>query len=408
MSYFKKIIVRIISLNVIFLAGMSLYRLIFFLFYGKGLDFTGSGTDMLKAFYMGVRFDLAVLAYLNMPVMLALVVFVFIGNGEYMKKALSAFKYYYAAAIGSLFVLLCIDFGYYSYFQNHLNILVYGFFEDDTKALISTMNENYPLLPIALGFIALYAMVFLLSKYILRVKNEKKDLPKSLVFKIAAAAAMIFLNFAAARGSFGIFPLGVDNAEISENTFLNKVAINGVYTLQAAVEAKNKENDFDYIDKAGYKNNIRQAFADFLNKDIEDIPEQNPERSLTVKLPFNKNIEDIKPNVIFIVMESFGADLIKYNSERFNVLGELKKHFDSDYLFLNFLPGHQGTIGSLEAAITNVIRRPLSKYLSQSKYAYEKYKFSGPLPYKAKGYETVFMYGGNAGWRNVGSFMPNI
>jgi len=408
-KYLKQIFLRLIALNFIFLLVMSVYRLIFFLFYGKGIDFTGAGADILKAFYMGVRFDLAVIAYLNMPVTLALAVFVCIGNGEYMKKMLSAVKYYYAAVIGSLFVLLCVDFGFYSYFQNHFNILVYGLFEDDTKALISTLHENYPLALIFFGFVALYAIVFMLSKYMLRIKEERKSLPKSVIFKVVAAAVMLSLNFIAARGSFGIFPLGVDNAEVSSNTFLNKVAINGIYTLQAAIEARNKENNgFDYIEKAGYKDNIRQAFADFLGKDIEDIPQTNPEQSLVVKLPFNKNIEDVKPNVIFIVMESFGSDLIKYNSDTFNVLGELKKHFDEDYVFLNFLPGHQGTIGSLEAGITNVVRRPLSRYLSQSKYAYKKYKFAGPLPYKSKGYETIFMYGGNAGWRNVGSFMPDI
>jgi phosphoglycerol transferase MdoB-like AlkP superfamily enzyme len=247
-----------------------------------------------------------------------------------------------------------------------------------------------------------------LSKYTLKVNDTAQKMPKKILLKIILSLVLIVLNFIAARGSFGIFPLGVDNAEVSSNVFINKTAINGVYTFQAALEAKGKEKNFDYIDKAGYKNNIRKAFADLLDKDIEDIPLNNPERSLAVKLPFNKNIDEIRPNVIFIVMESFGSDLIKYNSESFNVMGELKRHFDDDYVFYNFLPGHEGTIGSLEAAITNVARRPLSKYLSQSKYAYEKYKFSGPLPYKQNGYETIFVYGGNTGWRNVGAFMPNV
>jgi phosphoglycerol transferase MdoB-like AlkP superfamily enzyme len=108
------------------------------------------------------------------------------------------------------------------------------------------------------------------------------------------------------------------------------------------------------------------------------------------------------------MMESFGSDLIKWNSEKFNVLGELKKHFDEDMVFYNFFPGHEGTIGSLEAAITNVANKPLSKNLSQSKYAYNKYKFSGALPYKREGYETIFIYGGNTGWRNVGNYMPGL
>ncbi|MCA6071829.1 MAG: LTA synthase family protein [Endomicrobium sp.] len=229
------------------------------------------------------------------------------------------------------------------------------------------------------------------------------------MFKIAFVVAMILVNFMAARGSFGIFPLGIDNAEVSSNSFLNKVSINGIYTLQNAIELRRQDNNkVNYAAKAGYKSDIREAFADYLNINISDISEKNPENSLSCVLPYNKAIEDLKPNVILIVMESFGGDLVKYNSETFNVLGELKKHFNTDLVFYNFLPAHEGTIGSLEGIIANVVRLPSSIYLSQSEYAYKKYTFSGAIPYKNKGYETTFLYGGNTGWRNVGNFMPSI
>ena len=195
-----------------------------------------------------------------------------------------------------------------------------------------------------------------------------------------------------------MFPLSLFHAEVSSNTFLNKTAINAFYTLQDAMIIRAEENkEIDFIEKSGYLDDIRRAFADFLEKDIEDIPIDKPEDSLIVQLPFDANIEDIKPNIILIVMESFGGDLIKYNSADFDVLGALKKHFDEDIVFLNFLPGHHVTIGSLEATITNTARKPDSAYLSQSKYIYNEYDFSGPNPYKSKGYEALFIYGGNLG-----------
>ena len=109
------------------------------------------------------------------------------------------------------------------------------------------------------------------------------------------------------------------------------------------------------------------------------------------------------------MMESFGTDLmLHYNSPQFNVLGELKKHIDEDIIFYKFIPANMGTIGSLESAITNIARLPLSHFLCQSKYAYNKYFYTGPMPYKNSGYETVFMYGGNTGWRNCTSYMPTV
>ncbi|MDR3071050.1 MAG: LTA synthase family protein [Endomicrobium sp.] len=377
------------------------------MYYGKALSFEGLGFDIFKSFYMGVRYDLAVLAYLNIPITFCLVVLLFVGKETLFKKFIAFFKCYYTVFVGSLLILLCIDFGFYSYFQNHLNILIFGLFEDDTLALISTFAQNYNLFLIIGGFIILYVVIFIVSKYMLILKYKEDSDDKKYMVKILTVITAIFVNFIVARGSFGIFPLGMDNAEVSSNSFLNKVSINGVYTLQNAIELRQKDNNkFDYVSKAGYENNIRKAFADYLNVDIGKIPEKNPENSLSYTLPYNKTMEDLKPNVILIVMESFGSDLVKYNSEIFNVLGELKKHFDSDLVFYNFLPAHEGTIGSLEGIITNVVRLPSSIYLSQSEYAYKKYDFSGPTPYKNKGYETTFLYGGNVGWRNVGNFMP--
>ena len=141
---------------------------------------------------------------------------------------------------GALFVFLCVDFGFYSYFQNHINILVFGFFEDDTAALISTFYENYNLFLIMLGFAFLFAAVFLLSKRVLKIDNRSLKMPEQLLPKIVLSSLMLVLNFIAARGSLGIFPLGVDNAEVSSDVFINKTSINAVYTFQAALEAKEK------------------------------------------------------------------------------------------------------------------------------------------------------------------------
>jgi phosphoglycerol transferase MdoB-like AlkP superfamily enzyme len=373
------------------------------------MDFVGLGFDILKAFYMGGRYDLAVLAYLNMPITLCFVVLLFVCKENLLKKAIVFFRYYYTLLVGSLFILLSIDFGFYSYFQNHLNILIFGLFEDDTLALMSTLVENYNLFLVIVGFLLSYIIVFVLSKYMLILKYENVAGRKKHIVRIAVAVVMMLVNFIFARGSFGLFPLGMDNTEVSSNSFLNKVSINGVYTLQNAIELRQKDNSIvDYAASAGYENSVRKAFADYLNIDISDVAEKNPENSLSCVLPYNRAIENVKPNVVFIVMESFGEDLIKYNSETFNVLGELKKHFDKDLVFYNFLPAHEGTIGSLECIITNLVRLPSSIYLAQSKYAYKKCAFAGPVPYKKKGYETTFIYGGNIGWRNVGTFMPNL
>lgn len=407
----KQYIKRIIALNIIFALIMTIYRAIFTFYYSSWSDLSQYLGDLIHAFVLGARYDCAVIAYINFLPTLFFAIFWFIGSQKFFIKFVKSLKYYFMLLFGFVITLLCIDFGFYSYFQNHMNILMFGIFEDDTQALFSTLAENYPLFLVAIGFILIFVFVYFLTKRVLEKNLFGFYFNKTKIYlKIIAVLCFLAVNFIVARGSFGIFPLGVDNAEISANTFINKVAINGIYTLQAAMEARSKEEDRDYIKQMGYsKNNMAQAFADFLDIDVSEIDESNPENSLSKTTKYDKNIEEIKPNVIFIMMESFGTDLmLHYNSPQFNVLGELKKHIDEDIIFYKFIPANMGTIGSLESAITNIARLPLSHFLCQSKYAYNKYFYTGPMPYKNSGYETVFMYGGNTGWRNCTSYMPNV
>ncbi|MDR0822522.1 MAG: sulfatase-like hydrolase/transferase [Endomicrobium sp.] len=440
MRFFRKILSKIILLNIIFLAAMSGFRLVFFLYYGQGMDFSGFGADIAEAFYMGVRYDAAVLGYVNVLVNLSFCVLMFIGRKEYFDKFFKAARLYYTIIMGFVFVFLYIDFEFYSYFQSHLNILAFGIVDDDTKALLSTFHENYNFFIVGLKFAICFIVPYLIARFSLsrhcgldpqspttqcgRTTAEiagqaRNDEAKSLgnngaqgegASQSAIKKAVLFLtlgllNFIIIRGTFTMFPLGLPNAEISANPFINTVAINAFYVFEDAIVVRGQGSKIDYIEAAGYKDNIRQAFADYLDIDISEIPQVHPEDSLRIALPYNKIIEDDKPNVIFIVMESFGADLIKYNSTEFNILGELKKHFDEDFLFMNFLSAHHVTIGSLETAIANVARRPDAPYLAQSKYLYNTYDFWGALPYKAKNYETLFFYGGNSGWRGLDSLM---
>lgn len=407
MQYFKRIVLRLLCLNCIFLFLMSLYRCVFFLYYGKGTDCTGLGQDIIRAFIMGLRLDASVLSLLNIPVVLTVITILFLKQGGRFNKILSAVKVYYTVIVGALLVFLCCDFGFYSYFQDHFNSMIYGLFEDDTKAILLTIKHNYNIALLLLGFAALFAGAWFLTKFVLKNDWSKAEFTKNTGLKILISALFIFVCGSVIRGSYGDHPLIV-NSSVSSNVFLNKVATNGFFTLQNAIASKQREDSqVDYMAFLGYKDDARKAFADFLNKKEDEIPSAHPERALTVKYPYNEKIEAVKPNVIIIVMESFGADLLQYNSADFDVLGSLKQHLDEDIVFYNFVPAWNASQRSVEGIITNVGTPPDGLSRFQSKYQYVQYPQNGQRPYKAKGYDTVFLYGGNLGWRNLGGYMSN-
>ncbi|MDR3243869.1 MAG: hypothetical protein LBT79_03885, partial [Elusimicrobiota bacterium] len=401
MKRFKILFSKIVFLNAIFLILMSAYRLLFFMYYKKGVDLQGFGADIFSAFYMGTRFDLSVIADINAPVTIAFIFVFIVGKSSWFKSLFNFLRYYYTVFIGLLFIIFCADFNYYNYFHDHLNILIYGFIEDDTAALIRTFYEDYNLFLIGLLIVFAFTVIFLISKIILKIKEDNSVLP-NIFLRIFMSIVLVLLVFIMMRGTFRFNPLGV-YSDVSSNDFLNKTAINCIFTLQRAIEHKSKysQRDINYEEKTGYENNIRQAFADFLNKDINDIPKENPENSLVYTTEINKEIDMRQPNVILIVMESFGGDLIKYNSESFNILGGLQKHFNEDIVFYNFTSEGNITITAIEALLLNSVIRPNSYNTPQSQYGYKKYPFAAIIPYKQSGYESLFMYGDNASWRNV-------
>ncbi|MBQ3834407.1 MAG: hypothetical protein II816_02690, partial [Elusimicrobia bacterium] len=106
-----KFIKRIIFLNIIFLAVMTVYRVIFSLYYSGGIANLAPYGDLIQAFILGIRYDTAVLAYINSLVTLLFVIFWFISNQKLFVKFVKSLKYYYTIFFGSIVTLLCIDFG---------------------------------------------------------------------------------------------------------------------------------------------------------------------------------------------------------------------------------------------------------------------------------------------------------
>ena len=405
---FISIIFRLLCINLIFLFVMSLFRCAFFFYFGQSIDFTNLGKDIVRAFFMGIRLDASILATLNVLVTICVIVLMFVKSERLINKIFSFIKNYYYVVIGTLFVLLCCDFGFFSYFQEHFSIMIFGLIEDDTKAILLTMWHNYNIPLLFICFIFIFFIISVLVKKILKFKKSSFLINTNIFLKILMSMVFIAINFLIIRGSLGDHPLIV-NSTVSTNTFLNKIATNGIFTLQNAIEFKIKEKrEIDYIKALGYQDDIRKAFSIYTGKDINDISLQNPEDSLIVFYPKNEIIEQIKPNVIIIAMESFGTDLLKYNSETFDMLGSLKQHFDKDIVFYNFVPAWNSTQQSVEGIITNIAISPSGESRFNSKYRYINYSQTGHKPYKQKGYKTYFVYGGNLSWRNIGRGMDNF
>ncbi|MGZ3771391.1 MAG: LTA synthase family protein [Bdellovibrio sp.] len=406
---------RILVVNAVFIFIGFLWRLAFLITYGNFKELTQLITDLFHAFMLGARFDSTVLFYLNAIPFLILLFLSFLTFSKtldpILKKIFSRFdKFltpYYTVMLVMVTFLSAVDFGFYSFYQDRINVLIFGFFNDDTIALIKTIWRNYPIIWIFLG---LAVFTFLLWKglnFIFSSCKRIDSVNKKISYPVFVLVFFILfvVNGIGARGTLALFPLSEMDTGISKSIFINHLCFNGVRAFARAVElkAQQKSSWDSNLRHFGYGNNHRQAFADYFEIPINQVP-ADPLELLKKTTPKNTWAEKNRPHVLLLVMESFGAYWFRYNQNDFDLLGDFKQQLIPGSYTTNFLSGSAATIGSLSSLMIGSPQRPISEFLTESEYLQVPFRSSPALTFKNAGYKARFIYGGNPGWREVNKF----
>lgn len=399
-------VLRVLKVYFVFALIMVLFRTIFIFYFGPE-NLNSFMSDISLSYFFGWRYDTIVILYFMFPIYFLLCLASFL-KSPFLFNWFQFFSklHYIIIALIIPFILIC-DLGFYSFFQDHINILFYGLLEDDTAALLESIWKNYPIEWILIGF-SLYSLfqVWISVKIFKRVHKKeierKSRKVKSTIFFLLSLIGYI----GGIRGGYGEFVLAPQYSDFSEHEFFNQAALNGIIALEKTIRLRESRNsaDFDMAHEMGYGKGIEGAFEDYLGVPIAKTPKSQLVNLIHRKTSFNQHLESNKVNVIVFVMESFGSSWLDYHSEKFNLLGNLEKHFKEDYLFSNFISSENGTIGSLLTIGTNIPPRPGKRFLSESKFLQLPLESAAHIPYKKNGYETFFVYGGKLGWRDIGKY----
>ncbi|MFN8944691.1 MAG: LTA synthase family protein, partial [Pseudobdellovibrionaceae bacterium] len=363
-------------------------------------------------FVLGARFDFSSLCYIQAPVLFVLWVLSFLNiplkdkwNLLWTNGLSRLFRVYFTVMITLLIAIHVMDFNFYSYFQDRINVLIFGFFEDDTSALISTIWKDYPILWI---FSLLFVFLFLLWTFLKKIDLKTDFTPAPLKNRMLLFGwiFVIFLfNGLGARGSLGMFPLTEIDTGFSKSSFVNKLSYGSAHAFSRAIKLKKRiQNNWNAnLKYFGYQDQPKQAFADFFRIPLDQVP-VDPTDLMIKKTKKNLWAEKHRPHVLVFVMESFGGYYLQYNRAPFDLTGSLQKHMDEDTYSQFFLSSAQMTIGSIGALMIGSHHRMLSDFLTESEFLNTRFRTSPALTYKSQGYKTKFVYGGNSGWRDINKF----
>lgn len=385
----KQFIKRIIILNIIFELIMMIYRIIFVSYYSNWVDLCQySFKSLLKAFAFGVINDYSIFAYINFLVILFFLIVWFIDNQKFFINFVKSLKYYYTIQIGLILILLYIDFIFYFYFHVHTDYKIFDIFNYSISELYYfSLNKQMLFLIAFVILVFMVVFVFKISRYVLEKNFYSQKIESNIMFKVVVILLLCLYCFKGfsitydEHMEFKFKEIATFGEKKQLYYFIVTLSDSPIHKIYNILNDKIKEQKWN---KKITANGIRQNFADYLYVDVDSIDKDSPQNSLLKTTKYNKNIENIEPNVILIVMESLGMDLLKYNSEYFDILGELKKHFDEDIVFYNCLYSYENTIPSLQLIFNGVFRSPYistidfpvySKTFAQNAYRNNDYLF---------------------------------
>ncbi len=393
---------QMLWLQLPFLLLLTLARGLLFLVYSPGYDGTQTG-DIVSAFWLGFRIDLVLVSHLFILPLLLVIVNQLLRNRIPVGLLWKFITLYYVVTGLLVSAVIGMDFGFFSYFNEHINILIFGIFEDDTWALVEIARKNYNLLLITLWIVVYSALFIALVKKILTgqrpLEAHVKPLYRPLIY-----IALVLLVFVGARGSVGTFPLLKLIPDVSTDTFINALPKSGVFELQRASNQywRSKSGSYSAIKKMGYEGKMDQAFKDFLQTDT--LERADLAANLDKRTKRDSAVEKRPPHVVVIMMDGFGSPVLAYQSPEFDIMRRMKRHFDEDIVFMNFVSTQSGTIASLEPMLLNLLSHPGGVTFGQGREQATAFDQAAARVYRRSGYETTFVYGGELSWRNVGKF----
>ncbi|MEP7263457.1 MAG: sulfatase-like hydrolase/transferase [Bacteroidota bacterium] len=407
-SNFQRFLHQSIYILLAYFTGLAMFfisRVLFIYNYARTSEISGFKGDVLHAFITGSRFDTVVLAYALLFLIALAITNLFLTTGacRLQKIITRIFIGFSIIVFSALMCLLIVDFYFYKFFSTHINISVFGLADDDTTAIMESVWTDYPVIKILFFVVCMVLFfVFLFSKL---YKEKWQPVLKNRFQRITYFILFIGTFLFGMRCSFGNVPLEFMEASISPVTFINNLAMNGVFALKNAFSERKKGqidvSDVACLGRFGYKN-YDELTEEYIKLHGKDATVKNVQELLKSSTPVNDFLEKNPPNVIFLQMESMSSYFLRLHSEKFNLLGSLEKEIDKCYTFRNFISCRNLTILSLDGILVN---SPLSP-LSQSEYLNNSFSSAAVLPFNEKGYETIFTTGGRTSWRNLDQFLP--
>lgn len=375
----------LVPLVVTFFAVFVLLRAAFYVYFLHGaVDQPAS--VLWQAFFVGVRFDLRIALLVALPVILMTLLPGRLSPRRSPLMAAVAVAWLVAAGLGVALVYI-FDFGHYSYLAERLNVSVLRFL-DNREDSLQMIWESYPVIPLLLGLTALGALIGFWAWRLLRRYRESVPVQRGLVKATAVGFACVIVYAHGLMGTVGTtFPLRWSDAYFANDQEVAALALNPVVYFY---------DSMTYQTRPWNRELLRQRYqrvADWLGVDEPDAETFDFTRHVPGKARDGR-----PPNVVFIHLESLGANRMGIFGNPLDATENLDRMGRNGLFFPNFMVPSSGTARTVFGLITGI---PDVSWggttASRNPQIVEQYTLVNAF----EGYKKLYFIGGAGGWANV-------
>lgn len=364
-------------------------------------------STFIEAFYNGIRFDLRVVVFACIPLLLALFSVRAMGARRMLRWWLTGF-----ASLTLFLALTELDF--YREFHQRLNSLVFQYFQEDPQTVLSMLWNGFP--------VGRYLLAWALATWLLAKVFKGLDLltrptqpsmlsnaaPRALPWHWRWLALLLCLaiSVVAARGHLRQGPpLRWGDAYTTDSMFANQLGLNGTLTLYSAA-ASTFGSHRDNIWKATLTDeDALKSVREMLLTPHDQLVDAD---TAAIRRDFTPPAENTLPikNVVVILIESFAGHFVGALGSPLNITPNFDKLAKEGLLFNRFFSNgthtHQGMFATM-ACFPNL---PSFEYLMRTPEG--GHQFSGlPQLLTPRGFDNLYVYNGNFQWDNQSGFFSN-
>ena len=361
-----------------------LLRIVFLFWQLSEIDITVF--NLLKILSFGLLFDIGVLSFLFVISTL----YILLVPKKYIGSIVDKIFIYFGFLVTLLIFVFTFfaEITFWEEFKCRFNFVAVDYLIY-TFEVVQNIHESYPLYILIPSMLIITGII-----YFYFVKNDFFN--KTFTTKISFKNRIIPFLFSVALMLFYLFSISNSNADWSKNRYNNEISKAGIYSFFA--ELRNNKLDFKTFynsisDELAFqlvRNNLKEENARFLANEF------------SIKRKIKDSLDsDLKPNIVFILMESMSASFMTEFGNEKKITPFLDSIANESLFFKNLQATGNRTVRGMEAVTLSIPPTPGQSIVKRPNNS-NLYTISNV--FKSKNYQCNFFYGGDGYFDNMNAF----